>query len=199
MTGRVHGLTRIVARLSVLAACLLASGCGVDRHTLAAPTRYNDPTLVPVEISPFFNADFESVEGGRPVQWAPRKDRERMVSAVQEGAYSGKNALRIDQGPEWYFVSQTASIDPSLVAGKVLTVTAMVKTEGAPLATVGLSLDGFYQFYSSRAPSNGRWNKVEVSCLVPAWWPGPTITLTLNTGNTPAGPVLFDDVRVYVK
>jgi len=85
------------------------------------------------------------------------------------------------------------------VAGKVLTVTAMVKTEGAQLATVNLSLDGFYEFSSPRAPSNGRWNKVEVSCMVPAWWPGPKVTLSLNTGSAPAGPVLFDDVHVYVK
>ena len=192
-------LRRSIACSGAIFVLLLAPGCGVDRDTLATPTRYNDPAIVPEEIALFFNQDFEAVEAGRPAEWVARKDREDKVSVVQDGAYSGKSALCIDQGPEWYFVSQAASIDPGLVAGKVLTVTAMVKTEGAQLATVNLSLDGFYQFSSPRASSNGRWNKVEVSCMVPAWWPGPKVTLSLNTGSAPAGPVLFDDVHVYVK
>lgn len=127
-------LRRSITCSSAIFVLLLAPGCGVDRDTLATPTRYNDPAIVPEEIALFFNQDFEAVEAGRPAEWVARKDREDKVSVVQDGAYSGKSALCIDQGPEWYFVSQAASIDPGLVAGKVLTVTAMVKTEGAQLA-----------------------------------------------------------------
>ena len=184
-------LRRSIACSGAIFVLLLAPGCGVDRDTLATPTRYNDPAIVPEEIALFFNQDFEAVEAGRPAEWVARKDREDKVSVVQDGAYSGKSALCIDQGPEWYFVSQAASIDPLLVAGSPHS-DRDGQTEGAQLATVNLSLDG-HQF-SPRGPratddEQGRFR---------AWYrrggAGPK-AVVVEYGK-PRRAILFDDARI---
>ncbi len=183
----------------VLALAVVASGCGVDQETLGTPTRYMDPSIPCEELSLFHDADFETERGGTSAHWAPRTGHEQQVSVTASEVYSGKFALSIAPGPEWYFVKQSVRVDPAVVAGRVLTATVMVKAESSPNVTVNLALGDVYQYISPRHPSDGNWHKMKVSCLVPEWWTNSEITLTLTTGGAPLKPVYFDDVRLYVK
>ena len=150
-------------------------------------------------LYPVLNDSFELWKNGLPQEWHPRPNFGYAVAQCHETS-EGHSAVKFIEGQYYNYLEQAHQMDPDLIAGKKIQMTALACARDPNQVGLALMVENFGSaFHSDRHPGDGKWHLLKVSCRVPAFWTGGVVRLRVTVGSMPQYPVYFDKVQLAIE